>query len=145
MGVGTITTGFVLKTILVDRVRRTEYFQTAMKITRQHEGWLTTFHSSIRLTFPNFSISGAKALLGEPIKETSFEYGKPNYADAEKAYFEVHIKGPKAKGILYFWANKPKEAEHWDVSRIEFQLRDDDTRRLVIKKPSTEETESLNE
>lgn len=87
------------------------------------------------MTFPNFSILGAKAILGEPIKETSFEYGKPNFVDDEKAYFEVKIKGPKAKGILFFWANKPKDAVHWDVSRVEFQLKDDDTKRLIIKKP----------
>lgn len=79
--------------------------------------------------------SGVKSLLGEPIKEIaygSFEYGKPNFADDEQAYFEVKIKGPKARGTLFFWAKKEKDDKHWDVNRIEFQLGDDDSRRLNV-------------
>jgi hypothetical protein len=83
-------------------------------------------------------ITGAKSILGKPIMETSFEYGKPNYVDDTKAYFEVKVKGPKDKGIVYFWAYKKKDDEHWDVFKVELQLKDDDSKRLVIKntKPS---------
>lgn len=77
---------------------------------------------------------GAKSLLGEPIKETSFELGNPNYVDVDKAYFEVNVKGPKDKGILYFYARKVSEEAHWDVFKVELELKSDSSRRLVIKK-----------
>jgi Cytochrome oxidase complex assembly protein 1 len=72
-------------------------------------------------------------MLGEPMKEVGVDIGHPNYADSEKAHFEVKLKGPNAKGSMFFWAEKIKEVEDWNVSRIEFQLKDDD-KRLVVKK-----------
>lgn len=72
--------------------------------------------------------------MGEPIKEVGLDLSDPNYANAEKAYFEVKLKGSLARGSMFFWADKSKESESWNVSRIELQLKNDD-KRLVIKKP----------
>lgn len=72
-------------------------------------------------------------MLGEPIKEVGLDISNPNYANQEQAHFELQLKGTRARGTLFFWANKLKEAETWNVSRIELQLKDDD-KRLVIKK-----------
>lgn len=80
------------------------------------------------------SFVGVKSILGEPIKENGLDLGEPNYANKDKAHFEVQVKGPKAKGTMYFWAEKIADAEQWNVSRIEFQLKDDDEKRLLIKK-----------
>lgn len=77
--------------------------------------------------------AGVKSILGEPIKESGLDLGEPNYANDQKAHFEVQVKGPKAKGTMYFWAEKLTD-EQWNVSRIEFQLKDDDEKRLLIKK-----------
>lgn len=72
-------------------------------------------------------------MLGEPIKEVGLDLGEPNYANQEKAHFEVKVKGPTAKATMFFWAEK--ESEAWNVSRIELQLKDDEDKRLIIKKP----------
>lgn len=67
------------------------------------------------------------------------DLGEPNYASAEKAHFEVKLKGKRegkvSKGTMYFWAEKSKESESWNVSRIELQMEDDSEKRLLIKKP----------
>lgn len=79
------------------------------------------------------SIAGAKSILGEPIREVGIDLGEPNVYKPDKAYVEVAVKGSQNRGTLYFWAEKPNEAEQWNVSRIELQLKDDD-KRLLIKK-----------
>lgn len=82
-------------------------------------------------------------LFGEPIKDIGTDLVEPNYANQEKAHFEVKIKGPKSNGSMFFWAEKPLKAEHWEVTRIELQLKDDD-KRLLIKKPEVINTETLS-
>lgn len=77
---------------------------------------------------------GAKKILGEPIKEVGLDIGEPNYANHEKAHFEVKVSGSKDRGSIFFWADKQKDDEKWNVSRIELQLKGDDEKRLVIKK-----------
>jgi Cytochrome oxidase complex assembly protein 1 len=79
-------------------------------------------------------------LLGEPIKDTGTDITEPNYANNAKAHFEVRVAGSKAKGSIFFWAEKPEEGGPWDVTRIELQLKDDD-KRLLIKKPVENKTE----
>lgn len=78
---------------------------------------------------------GAKSILGDPIREVGLDLAHPNHADSEKAHFEVKVKGPIAKGTMYFWAEKPNESESWNVSKIELQLKNDD-KRLIVKKPA---------
>lgn len=75
-------------------------------------------------------------LLGEPIKDVGTDLTEPNYANKEKAHFEVRLSGSKAKGSMFFWAEKSTD-EKWDVTRIELQLKDDD-KRLLIKKSENE-------
>jgi hypothetical protein len=83
-------------------------------------------------------------LLGDSIKDIGTDLTEPNYASQEKAHFEVKVKGSKAKGSMYFWAEKEKEAEHWEVTRIELQLKDDPDKRLLIKKSAGNSTETTN-
>lgn len=79
------------------------------------------------------SFVGAKLILGEPIRDVGVELGEPNVYKSDEAYVEVAVKGSQSRGTLYFWADKPENAEQWNVSRIELQLKDDD-KRLLIKK-----------
>lgn len=62
-----------------DRVRSCEYYKLALKGLRQHRG--------------------AVALLGEPIKDLGIDLGNANNnCNAEKAQFEVSVRGSKDKG-----------------------------------------------
>lgn len=66
------------------------------------------------------------------------DLSEPNYANSEKAHFEVKLKGSTAKGSMFFWAERLKDSESWNVSRIELQMKDDKEKRLLIKKTSEE-------
>lgn len=68
VAVGGMTSVMIMRSILKDRVRQSDYFRESFKILRANEG--------------------AKSLLGEPIKECSFDIGDPNYAGSSEAYFE---------------------------------------------------------
>ncbi|KAG5673381.1 hypothetical protein PVAND_003437 [Polypedilum vanderplanki] len=112
IAIGGMTSVMIMRSILKDRVRKTEYYREAFKKLRAHEG--------------------AQFLLGEPIKEAGFDIGKPNYADAKEAYFEIGVKGPKNIGKMYFWA--VSENEKWTIDRLELELRNDDKRLAIVKK-----------
>lgn len=132
IAVGGMTSVMIMRSILKDKVRRQEYFQSALKITRNHEGM--RLRSKLESVFEFYFLEGAKLILGEPIKEVGIDLGEPNVYKSDQAYVEVSVKGSQNRGTLYFWADKPEGVEQWNVSRIELQLKDDD-KRLLIKKP----------
>lgn len=139
IAIGGMTSVMIMRSILIDKVRRQEYYQNAMKTLRSHEGNYL-FHQLKCDCKGVILLTGAKMLLGEPIKDVGTDITDPNYADKEKAHFEVKVSGSKAKGSIFFWAEKPAEEEKWNVTRIELQLKDDD-KRLLIKKPAENSTE----
>lgn len=79
-----------------------------------------------------FYYAGAIQVLGEPIKDAGFDIGHPNYADSEKAHFEVKVKGSKERGALFFWSERVDDK--WNITRAELELKNDPEKRLVIKK-----------
>lgn len=85
-------------------------------------------------------------MLGEPIKEKGFDLGDPmrNFCTDRLAQFEVKVVGPKDKGTMFFWAERPGEKcaeatvddRNWHVSRLELEVNSIPDRRLVVKRPA---------
>lgn len=75
-------------------------------------------------------------MLGEPIVEHGFDVtdSENNSCDQTSAHFQVSVKGPKDKGYMFFWAERPGEQEKWLISRMELALKNSPDKRLVIKK-----------
>ncbi|KAL7018768.1 hypothetical protein ACKWTF_010906 [Chironomus riparius] len=119
IAVGGMTSVMLMRSLLKERVRQTEYFRDSMKVLRTHEG--------------------CKYLLGEPIKEVGLDVGDPNYANNTEAHFEVKVKGPQNKGTMYFWADRPSDKDKWQIRRLELELQNDD-KRLVVIKPEDAQT-----
>lgn len=71
--------------------------------------------------------------MGEPIKETGFDLSNPNNScDASYAQFEVKVKGPKDKGVLYFWATNHIN-EGWLVDRLELEANQHPNKRFLLR------------
>lgn len=121
-GFATVTMGMAYHWKINDNIRKTEYFREALQTLRSHKP--------------------AVHLLGEPIKigKIDIEDQERNYTRLQEAKYEVPVKGPKEKGTLLFWARKPSGSEKWVVTRIELQLRSDDSKRLVVKREEGEIT-----
>lgn len=81
-----MTSVFIMRQLLIDKVKRQEYFQFAMRELRAHEG--KSLQKLIQITVV-IIFSGAKSILGEPIKDVGIDIGEPNKADKVSAYFEV--------------------------------------------------------
>ncbi|XP_070508115.1 uncharacterized protein [Chironomus tepperi] len=113
IAVGGMTCVMIMRSMLKERVRQTEYFRDSMKILRTHEG--------------------CKYLLGEPIKEVGLDVGEPNFANSTGAHFEVKVKGSQNKGTMYFWADRPTDKDKWQISRLELEIQNDDKRLVVVK------------
>lgn len=75
-------------------------------------------------------------MLGEPITEHGFDVGdnEKNYVDKQKARLQVSVKGPKDKGYVFFWAEKPNVDEKWLIKRMELALKSTPDKLLLIKK-----------
>lgn len=75
-------------------------------------------------------------MLGEPITEHGFDVGdnEKNYVDKERAKLMVSVNGPKDKGYLFFWAEKPGVQEQWLITRMELALKNAPNKLLLIKK-----------
>ncbi|CAO1341163.1 unnamed protein product [Diamesa tonsa] len=112
LAVGGFTSIMWMRFQLQDKIRKQEYFKESMKLLRSHKG--------------------AIQVLGEPIKDAGFDIGQPNYADSEKAHFEVKVKGSKERGALFFWSERIEDK--WNITRAELELKNDPDKRLVIKK-----------
>lgn len=51
VAVGGLTSVMIMRSILMDKVRRQEYFQSALKITRSHEGLLKSISTGVENLF----------------------------------------------------------------------------------------------
>jgi cytochrome c oxidase assembly factor 1 len=113
IAVGGFSAVLLMRSTLRDRIRAQEYYKEALRITRAHDG--------------------AKHLLGEPIKDLGFDISdRYNYCNDKKVQLNVCLKGPKERGHLYFWAEKPEDT--WTVTRIELAPNNEKDRRLLVKK-----------
>lgn len=115
-GLATVTMGMAYYQKVNDNIRKTDYYREALQTLRSHKP--------------------AVHLLGEPIKVgwVDIDDQERNYTRQREARYEVPVKGPKQKGTMFFWAERPSETDKWVVSRIELQLKGDESRRLIIKK-----------
>lgn len=114
-GVLTVSMGIALRLKINRNICETEYYKDAFKTLRSHPG--------------------AVNLLGEPIRDRLLDVGdqEKNYTRQLSAHYEVPVKGPKDKGILYFWAQRKSPDDAWYVNRIELGLKSEPNRRLLIK------------
>lgn len=76
---------------------------------------------------------GAVQLLGEPIKDLSFDYGEESrkFGGGRIDSFAVPVRGPKTRGKYYFWAEM--QDERWVIRRAELELKNEPDRRLLIR------------
>ncbi|XP_067005726.1 cytochrome c oxidase assembly factor 1 homolog [Anabrus simplex] len=111
----TITTGVYVNWKVQDGLKSSQYFKDSLKLLRTHQG--------------------AVELLGEPMKSGNLNLGDPehNHCDGFKAQFEVPVKGPKNSGTLFLWAKRETPQQQWIVSRLELELKNDPSRRLIIR------------
>lgn len=115
MFIGVITAAMLMKSSIEGKIREADYYKQAMKTLRAH--------------------NGARQLLGEPIRELGVDLqDKDNQVDGYKAHFKVTVKGPKERGTMLFWAQRPDVKQSWDVQRIELELKSDPNKRLLVKK-----------
>lgn len=135
--VASISAVMYMRWKMEDRVKSSDYYKLALKGLRSHQG--------------------AVGLLGEPIKDSGIDLGNANNnCNAEKAYFEVSVRGSKDKGkeyrvnqeliltnrfstgTLYFWAyNQPDNG--WLIDRLELETKLNPEKRFLLKK-----SENLN-
>lgn len=76
-------------------------------------------------------------MLGEPITEHGFDVGDndTNHVDRQKARLRVSVKGPNDKAYMFFWAEKPEDAQsQWLITRMELALKSAPDKLLLIKK-----------
>jgi cytochrome c oxidase assembly factor 1 len=112
-GMLTVSMGLAARFKISENIKKTEYYKDALKTVRTNKG--------------------AVYLLGEPMKDGRVDIGnsEKNFTKDDKAQYEVPIKGPKQKGMIYFWA--AKQDTEWVVKRIELGLQNEPNRRLLIK------------
>ncbi|XP_017092571.2 cytochrome c oxidase assembly factor 1 homolog [Drosophila bipectinata] len=112
--VASISAVMYMRWKMEDRVRSCEYYKLALKGLRQHKG--------------------AVSLLGEPIKDNGIDLSNVNNnCNAEKAQFEVSVRGSKDKGTLYFWASHEPE-RGWLIDRLELETKLNPEKRFLLKK-----------
>ncbi|XP_050075871.1 uncharacterized protein LOC126563285 [Anopheles maculipalpis] len=116
IAVGGITAAMIMKVKLEDKIRSQPYYKEALKLLRAHQG--------------------AIQLLGEPIKDLSFDLGEESkkFGGGKIDSFAVPVRGPKVRGKYYFWAEM--QEDRWMIKRAELQLENEPDRRLLIKAES---------
>nr|CAI5867817.1 unnamed protein product [Callosobruchus analis] len=114
-GFATVTMGILAKNKVTDNIKQTDFYKEALKTVRGHKGVVY--------------------LLGEPIKDLKIEIDdtERNYFKGNIAKYEVPVKGSKKRGKVYFWAEKNEKEGKWLVKRIELELNDDKSKRLLVK------------
>ncbi|XP_068896500.1 uncharacterized protein [Tenebrio molitor] len=112
-GMLTVSMGLAARFKISENIKKTEHYKDALKTVRTNKG--------------------AVYLLGEPMKDGRVDIGnsEKNFTKDDKAQYEVPVKGPKQKGMIYFWA--AKQDTEWVVKRIELGLQNEPNRRLLIK------------
>ncbi|XP_053675598.1 uncharacterized protein LOC128725854 [Anopheles nili] len=110
---GGITAALIMKVKLEDKIRRQPYYKDSLKLLRSH--------------------AGAVQLLGEPIKDLSFDVGEesPKFGGGKIDSFAVPVRGTLTRGKYYFWAEM--QDDRWIIKRAELELQNEPDRRLVIK------------
>ncbi|KAJ8947886.1 hypothetical protein NQ318_010032 [Aromia moschata] len=113
-GIATVTMGLLFKAKIQANVKATVYYKEAIESLRKHQE--------------------AVRLLGQPIKEGSIDIGNENrnYTKENVARYEVPVRGPKQKGIVYFLAERKGFEDNWIVTRIELEL-ENSKKRVTIK------------
>ncbi|KAH8372871.1 hypothetical protein KR009_007004 [Drosophila setifemur] len=112
--VASISAVMYMRWKMEDRVRSCEYYKLALKSLRSHRG--------------------AVGLLGEPIKDSGIDLANTNNnCNAEKAQFEVAVRGSKDKGTLYFWASHQPD-KGWLIDRLELETKLNPDKRFLLKK-----------
>ncbi|XP_035907820.1 uncharacterized protein LOC118510301 [Anopheles stephensi] len=116
IAVGGITAALIMKVKLEDKIRRQPYYKESLKLLRSHQG--------------------AVQLLGQPIKDLSFDIGEESkkFGGGKIDSFAVPVRGQKSRGKYYFWAEM--EGERWVIRRAELELENEPDRRLLIKAES---------
>lgn len=114
-GIATVAMGYAARMKISNNICQTEYYKEALKTVRSHKG--------------------AVNLLGEPIKDRQVDVGneEQNYTKNLSAHYEVPVKGAKERGTVHFWAERKSQDDKWLVTRIELGLKNDPSRRLLIK------------
>ncbi|KAF2900723.1 hypothetical protein ILUMI_05464 [Ignelater luminosus] len=124
-GFVTASMGFALRAKLNDRIAQTEYYKDALQTLRTHPG--------------------AVYLLGEPIKAGAIDVSdEKNFTHHLSAHYEVPVRGTKQKGVLHFWADRKDTEDHWNVSRMELELKNEPTRRLLVKGEKQNNSQNVN-
>ncbi|XP_040160708.1 uncharacterized protein LOC120898645 [Anopheles arabiensis] len=113
IAIGGITCAMIMKVKLEDKIRSQPYYKESLKLLRSHPG--------------------AVQLLGEPIKDLSFDYGEESrkFGGGRIDSFAVPVRGPKTRGKYYFWAEM--QDERWVIRRAELELKNEPDRRLLIR------------
>ncbi|XP_068143800.1 cytochrome c oxidase assembly factor 1 homolog [Drosophila tropicalis] len=120
--VASISAVMFMRWKLEDRVRNENYYKLAIQAVRSHKG--------------------AVSLLGEPIKESGFDMSDINNScNAEKAQFEVSVRGSKDKGTVFFWASKSDNG--WLIDRLELETKQNPNKRFLLKKSSDDPVYAL--
>lgn len=80
------------------------------------------------------SHAGVKKFIGSPLS-VGYVQIVPHDEPTSIAQFTVKIKGPIASGAMYFWAERKINDDKLviEVNRIEVEIGDDKTKRLVVK------------
>ena len=114
-GIITVSMGYAVRMQVNNEICKTEYYRDAMKTLRRNKA--------------------AVHLLGEPIRDKLLDLDDTtkNYTEEINAHYEVPVKGPKDRGVMFFWASRPDHHTAWNVDRIELELKSDTNRRLVVK------------
>jgi cytochrome c oxidase assembly factor 1 len=117
-GVIVASTGMLVHWKFQERLKGSEFHKEGMKILRKHQP--------------------SVLLLGEPIKAGNIDLGTntANSCNSTHAQLEIPVKGPKNKGTLFLWAEKVDPQQNWNIYRMELGLKNDLSRRLMIKNDS---------
>uniref|UniRef100_A0A182Q2J2 Cytochrome c oxidase assembly factor 1 homolog n=1 Tax=Anopheles farauti TaxID=69004 RepID=A0A182Q2J2_9DIPT len=113
IAVGGISAALIMKVKLEDKIRSQPYYKESLKLLRSHPG--------------------AVQLLGEPIKDLSFDVGEESkkFGGGKIDSFSVPVRGRNTRGKYYFWAEL--QDDRWCIRRAELELDNEPDRRLLIK------------
>ncbi|CAG0886353.1 unnamed protein product [Darwinula stevensoni] len=111
--VAVIATGLYLERRIQLKFSNEEYFRKSMKMLRE-------------------SVS-ANIVMDQPIWSGRVNLRDEfNYANGLKAKIAIPVKGPKDRGTLYVWAERPDYKDEWTITRLELGLKSEPEKRLLI-------------
>lgn len=115
-GFATVGMGFAYEAKVSENIKNIPYCKEALRHLRAHPG--------------------AVHLLGEPIKAGKIKMGTGavNFTKETTSQYQIPVKGPKEKGIMYLWASRPDQKSEWTLESVELGLKSDLKKRLIIKR-----------